>query len=235
MIYELCIIFCTSSGLFGQSPQPESPPLSAVGFKFPGQCITAGECSCYVARSLQPLWGSLILIKDITFRFPDYPQFSCKGRFSSHSILSGEMALPWAHPLDDLLGCPWGFCWSARAQFTNDCEGNEKSSWLSKQEDANLKTLHMSLKTSTTALSLHCFLAPAWPDGKLISSPSSSYAKSLPEKWICVPFFLLLPGAAVKSWQQRKACAYVPCRALKLWKSKCWVYISLLWMLVMRC
>lgn len=88
-MYELCITFCVSSGLFGQSPLPQSPPRSAVGFKFPGQCITAGECSCYVARigDLQHLWGPLMLIKDITFRFPDSPQCSCKGRFSSYSLL----------------------------------------------------------------------------------------------------------------------------------------------------
>lgn len=35
----------------------------------------------------------------------------------------------------------------------------------------------------------------------------------------------------------KQTCAYVPCRALKrwcFWKSKCWVYISLLWILVRR-
>lgn len=75
-------------------------------------------------------------------------------------------------------------------KFTKDCERNQKSSWLSKQEDANFQNLHMSLETFTTALSQHSFLAPAWPDGELISSPSSSYAKSLLEKWWCGFVFL---------------------------------------------
>lgn len=85
-------------------------------------------------------------------------------------------------------------------------------------------------------------MAPAWPDDKLISSPSSSYdffweLAGEVVLWICVPFFLPLPGAAAKNWQQSKACAYVVCRALKLWcfwKSKCWLYISLLWTVVRR-
>lgn len=85
-------------------------------------------------------------------------------------------------------------------------------------------------------------MAPAWPDGKLISSPSSSYnffweLAGEVVLWICVPFFLPLPGAAAKNWQQSKAYAYVVCRALKLWcfwKSKCWLYISLLWTVVRR-
>lgn len=68
-------------------------------------------------------------------------------------------------------------------KFTKDCERSQKSSWLCKQEDANFQNLHMSLETFTTALSQCSFLAPAWPDGELISSPSSSYAKSLLEKW----------------------------------------------------
>jgi len=58
---------------------------------------------------------------------------------------------------------------------------------------------------STTILSLHSFTAPAaWPDGKLISSPSSSddFCQELDGEvvlWICMPFFLPSLDAAAES------------------------------------
>ena len=60
----------------------------------------------------------------------------------------------------------------------------------------NFKNSGMHLEMSTTTLSLHSFIAPAaWPDGELISSPSSSddFCQELASEavlWICIPFFL---------------------------------------------
>lgn len=99
----------------------------------------------------------------------------------------------------------------------------------------------MSLKTSSIPLSLHSFLAAAWPDGKLINSPSSSYAKSLLEKWWCGSVFLFSCLCQVQQWKADSKAKHVhmshaePSNSdAEVRKSKCWVYISLLWVLVMR-
>lgn len=62
--------------------------------------------------------------------------------------------------------------------------------------DPNFKNSSMQLKMSTSTLSLCSFIALAsWPDGNLISSPSSpdDFYQELASKlvlWICIPFFL---------------------------------------------
>lgn len=81
VIYELCIIFCASSGLLGQSPLPQSPALSGVGFVFPGQCITAGVfllCGqdWWPPTSMRPL----VLTKDRTFQTSTFPTMFKIGR-----------------------------------------------------------------------------------------------------------------------------------------------------------